>query len=139
MAWVAWLISGVLALSLRHGVVRGSSLSTRLLCRHLGVLAGVVEHTARGTVGRSRDEVGNGLCDSRNNKPAKFLVFLLILLLQTEALFLAHVFSSKLLYFLHEIKHDLFGASVAFTSAFALSYVSSCDIGGAVNREGDAV
>lgn len=116
-------------------------LSTRLLCRQLGVLARRAGGAAgrRGCDGAERDQVGNSLRDRRNDVFTQLVVLSLILLLQSEALLLAHVGTTDVLDFLHNVKHDLFGAAVAFIGILALSNISASHVSGAVNGEGNAV
>jgi hypothetical protein len=95
--------------------------------------------TAAGRIRRSRHKICDGLGDGCHNILPKLLVLLLVFLFKSEAVLLGHVGSTETLDFLHDVKHDLLGASVTLIGGFVLAHISPSHIGSTVGGKGHAV
>lgn len=139
------LVMPCVRVGLCRKILRGTSLATGLLSRQLGVVASLGSCltgrgcAARRRAGHARNEVGDGLGNGLDDISPELAVLAAVLLLESELFILVHVAATQAPDLVQDVEQDLFGASVAFCAEIALTYVSAGDIGGAIDRERDAV
>lgn len=131
----------VRVLTLLGGNILSSGIvTTRLLSRQLLILAGHAVATVAGSGSRgTRNKVGDSLGNGLHHILPELLVFPLILLLESEALILAHICPAAALNLLCDVEQNLLGAPVAVVGRLGLADIAAGDIGGAINRESHAV